>query len=108
MLDKVIRIFRRFIDKMEIRKHNEYTIEEYFRKRGYFIGKNNRIFIRYFGTEPYLIRLAIIARLPPGLNLSLTMAGPGSLEKKSGDQCLRQIEIKDNCFIGLDSIILRM
>lgn len=53
----MFRLIKRVIKKIRLMKYNEYTIENYLRERGHFIGKNNRIYIKYFSSEPYLVRI---------------------------------------------------
>ena len=69
-LAKYIRlVIHQMLYKIEIRRYNEYTIGEYFRKKGYFIGKNNRIYIKDFGSEPYLIKIGNHCTITAGVAL---------------------------------------
>ena len=90
-----------------MRKYNEYTVEEYFRKKGYYVGENNRIYIRDFGSEPYLVKIGNHCTITSGVSF-VTHDGAAWIfrEEIPGLNVFGKIEIKDNCFIGINSIIL--
>ena len=94
-------------NKFELMGYNEYTIEEYFRKSGYRVGKNNRIYIRSFGTEPYLVKIGNHCTITAGVKLITHDGGAWVFRQEIPDlNVFGRIEIKDNCFIGIGSIIL--
>ncbi len=98
LLVRIKRIILCVVTILEISMYNEFTIEDYFRKKGLQIRKNNRIFIRNFGSEPYLIKIG---------NHSTYDGGSWIYRNKIDDlNVFGKIEIKDNCFIGLNAIIL--
>ena len=57
MIKPLIKIIKARLESWEQSKYDEFTIERYFRKKGYLVGKNNRIYVRSFGSEPYLVRI---------------------------------------------------
>ena len=107
MFKNIKQIFGQFLNKIEVRKYNEYTIEEYFRKKGYFVGKNNRIYIRDFGREPYLVKIGNHCTITAGVSF-ITHDGAAWIFREEIPRLnvFGKIEIKDNCFIGVKSIIL--
>jgi acetyltransferase-like isoleucine patch superfamily enzyme len=95
------------IEKIRLAGYNEFTIENYFRKKGYFIGKNNRIYIRSFGTEPYLIKIGDHCTITTGVVFITHDGGAWVFRREMPElNVFGKIEIKDNCFIGINSIIL--
>lgn len=107
MIRPLIQIFGKIMNSIELRKYNEFTIEEYFRKKGYFVGTNNRIYIRNFGCEPFLIRIGNHCTVTSGVRF-ITHDGGAWVFRHEIPQLnvFGKIEVKDNCFIGIDSIIL--
>ena len=105
---KIIKqVFKQFLSKIEMRRYNEYTIEKYFRKKGYSVGKNNRILIRDFGGEPYLIKIGNHCVIAKGVMFITHDGGSGMFREEILDlNVFGKIEIKDNSFIGVNSIIL--
>lgn len=107
----VIRTARDIINKMalmyELRKYNEFTIENYYRKRGLRIGKNNRILTEFFGDDLYLIKIGNHCTITADVSF-ITHDGAGWIfsEEIPDLQIFGTIEIKDNCFIGVSSIIM--
>ena len=103
MFNSLIRI----LNKLIMNAYNEYTIENYFRKKGYSVGKGNRIYIRDFGSEPYLVRIGNHCTIAPGVRLVTHDGGTWIFRHEIPDlNVFGKIEIKDNCFIGMNSIIL--
>lgn len=94
-------------DKITLLAYNEFTIENYFRKKGCLIGNNNRIFITDLGTEPYLIKIGNHCTITAGVTF-ITHDGAAWVfrEEIPNLNVFGKIEIKDNCFIGISSIIL--
>lgn len=103
----MFRIIRQLLEKIEVRMCNEFTIENYFRKKGYMVGKNNRIFIKYLGSEPYLVKIGNNCAIAEGVRF-ITHDGVSSILRKEVPNLhvFGKIEIKDNSFIGMDAIIL--
>lgn len=98
---------KNILARIEINGYNPYTIEEYFRKKGISVGKNNRIFIRDLGTEPYLIKIGNHCSITAGV-IFLTHDGGCWVFRDEIPELniFGKIEVKDNCFIGIKSIIL--
>ncbi len=107
-LFKIISLFVETIrEKIELMGYNEYTIEKYFQKRGYRVGNGNRIYIKKIAGEPYLVKIGNHCTITAGV-IFLTHDG-GAWVFREGNQDLNvfgKIEVKDNCFIGVSSIIL--
>ncbi len=102
----MIKIIKAIIEKLKVLSYNEFTIENYFRKKGYKVGKNNRIFIRSLGSEPFLVKIGNHCTLTAGV-IFLTHEGACWIfrEEIPDLNVFGKIEIKDNCFIGMNSII---
>lgn len=104
---KLIFLFIKFFEKIELMQYNDFTIENYFRKKGCLIGKNNRIYIRSLGSEPFLIKVGNNCTITAGVNLITHDGGCSILRKENPElHVYGNIEIRDNCFIGQNSIIL--
>jgi len=98
---------KKIINAYVLRKYNDFTIAEYFRRQGAVIGENNRIMIRSLGQDPYLIRIGNHCSISPEVQL-ITHDGGGWIfaDKEPSLQRFGINEIKDNCYIGSNSIIL--
>ncbi len=95
------------IKKIDLIKYNEYTIENYFRKKGYKVGYNNRIFIDGLGSEPYLVKIGNHCTITSGVKFITHDGGAWIFREEIPNlNVFGTIEIKDNCFIGICSIIL--
>ena len=95
------------LERFELLKYNEYTIEHYFRKKGYQVGYNNRLYIRSVGSEPYLVKIGNHCTITAGVLLITHDGGAWVFRKEVPDlNVMGTIEIKDNCFIGSRSILL--
>ncbi len=101
------KIYRALLNKIDMMNCNEMTIENYFRKQGCQIGTNNRIFILSLGTEPYLIRIGNHCTITAGV-IFLTHDGSCWIYREEMPDLNKYgtIEIKDNCFIGINSILM--
>ncbi len=111
MLKVIFKILKDILIKIkkayELRKYDDFTIAEYFRKQGAIIGENNRIEIRSLGSEPYLIKIGNHCTIAPGVCFITHDGGTWVFTQEIPSlQRFGKIEIKDNCFIGLNSIIL--
>ncbi len=100
-------IFYKALRSIELGKYDDFTIAEHFRKLGAVVGDDNRIEVRSFGAEPYLIRIGNHCTISPGVSF-LTHDGGAWVfsEQIPGVQKFGPIEIRDNSFIGLSSIIM--
>lgn len=100
-------ILKRILNSIELQKYNEYTIEKYFRKKGYHVGNNNRIYIRDFGGEPYLVKIGNHCTIVSDVAFVTHDGGAWIFRDEIPDlNVFGKIEIRDNCFIGSRSIIL--
>lgn len=92
---------------IELNKYNDFTIAEYFRRQGAKIGDNNRIELRCLGAEPYLIRIGNHCTITPGVAFINHDGGTWIFTDEDPSlQKFGTIDIRDNCFIGLNSIIM--
>lgn len=94
-------------NSIELSKYNDFTIAEYFRRQGAQIGDDNRLTIRNLGQESYLIKIGNHCTIAPNvLFLSHDGATWVFTEEYPSLQKFGPIIINDNCFIGMNSIIL--
>jgi len=107
MVKTITRIFSILRQKVELAKYDDFTVAEYFRKRGARVGKNCRIMVRSFGSEPYLVSIGDHCTIAPGAVLT-THDGAAWIftEEFPNLQRFGRIQIRDNCFIGTRAIIL--
>jgi len=91
----------------ELYKYDDFTIAELFRKQGAKVGVNTRISIRSIGSEPYLISIGDHCSISSGVHL-ITHDGGGWVftNEIPNMQRFGKIEILENCYIGINSIIL--
>jgi acetyltransferase-like isoleucine patch superfamily enzyme len=98
---------KKIIYEITFLKYNEYTIDEYFRKRGYQVGNNNRIYVRDLGGEPYLVKIGNHCTITVGVMFITHDGGCWVFREQIPElNVFGKIEIRDNCFIGIGSIIL--
>ena len=103
----IIKLLKEIKEKIELNFHDEFTIENYLKKRGMVIGENNRIYLRDFGSEPYLVRIGNHCTITEGVKFITHDGGAWIFRDEIPDlNVFGKIEIKDNCFIGINSIIL--
>ncbi len=88
-------------------KYNSLTIAEKFRKQGAKIGNNCVIHIKELADEPYLIEIGNNVHINQNVRL-FTHEGASSIfrEEIPYIRYFGKIIIEDNCFIGLDAMIL--
>ena len=93
--------------KLELRMYDDFSIEDYFRKQGAQVGKNNRILVRSLGESPALVSIGDHCTIG-GEVLFLTHDGAGWIftDELPDLQKFGMIQIMDNCFIGARSILL--
>lgn len=100
-------LFSRVIRSLRLRKYDEWTFENYLRGKGFRVGFNNRIYVRDFGTEPYLIKIGSHCTITAGVRFVTHDGGAWVFRQEIPDlNIFGKIEIKDNCFIGTGAIIL--
>jgi acetyltransferase-like isoleucine patch superfamily enzyme len=95
------------LDKLELARHDEYTMADYLRKKGARIGENCRILVNNLGSEPYLVKIGNNCIVAPGA-VFVTHDAASALFRKEipGINIFGKIEVKDNCFIGVGATIL--
>lgn len=78
---------------------------EYYRKRGVKIGERARIFSNILTPEPYLLKIKNDVTISTGVKF---ITHDNSISKIFDDKTdsFGEIEIGNNCFIGVNSIIL--
>lgn len=103
----MLKLIKKLIQAIKMRSYSEYTIVELFRKQGAIIGDNCRIYINYLSGEPYLVRIGNHVSIGAGVSL-ITHDGAVWVYRQKDPATNRfgKIEIKDNCFIGNQAIIL--
>lgn len=100
-------LFLKIKKKIELSGYNDFTIAEYFRKQGAQIGENNRIELRSLGTEPYLVKIGNHCTIAPNVTFLTHDGGIWVFtEEFPSLQKFGPITINDNCFIGVNSIIM--
>lgn len=81
--------------------------EDYAKSIGVKIGENCRLYIRDFGSEPYLVSIGDHVTVTKGVCFITHDGGMWVLRNKYPDiDYIRPIIIFDNCFIGTNSILL--
>jgi acetyltransferase-like isoleucine patch superfamily enzyme len=107
MMSRVAAFVRAVRHRLEMRRYDDFTIAEYFRKQGATVGEDCRILVRSLGSEPYLVTIG----------RHVTIAGDVTLVTHDGAawvftddvpsaQRFAPIAILDNCFIGARCVIL--
>ncbi|WP_163337118.1 acyltransferase [Desulfopila sp. IMCC35008] len=88
-------------------RYDDFTIAEYFRRQGAYIGNNNRLEIRSLGPEPYLVTIKNHCTIANNVHFLTHDGGVWVFSEEIPDiQKFGTITIHDNCFIGINSIIL--
>lgn len=106
MLGTIIRIMGNYKKRYELNKYTDFTIAEYFRKQGASIGTGTRIQIRSLGAEPYLISIGNHCMITEGVRFLTHDGAVWPFTDAFPDlQSFGTIDIRDNCFIGINSII---
>jgi len=107
MLASLVNIVRTLIRKIQLMGHDPLTIAHYLRRQGAQIGRECRIYISDLGPEPYLIRIGDHVTIASGVSLVTHDGGCWLFRDQVPDlNCFGKIEIEDNCFIGINAIIL--
>lgn len=100
-------LYQRISLAMRLNSYDDFTIAEYFREQGAQIGEDNRIQVRSFGPEPYLIRIGDHCTIASNVQLLVHDGGPWVFTNELPTiQKFGPIEIKDNCFIGMNAIVM--
>lgn len=104
-------MMRKFIlnilNKIYLHKYDDFTVAQHFRRQGARIGGNNRLEIRSLGSEPYLVSIANHCTVAANVKFLTHDGGVWVFTETYPDlQKFGPITILDNCFIGIDSIIM--
>jgi acetyltransferase-like isoleucine patch superfamily enzyme len=107
LINGFIGLIKDILSKLELRRYSPENIELYFRKLGCQVGNNNRIFITDVGSEPYLVKIGNSCVIANGVKF-ITHDGAVSIfrDEINNLNVFGKIEVKDKCFIGMNSIIL--
>ena len=97
-------LFEKVFIKLTHTDINEYKINKY-RKKGYVIGKNCKIYTELKSNEPYLLIIGDNVTISGGVTF---ITHDNSIIKMCGDKSLvlGQIELGNNVFVGANSIVL--
>jgi acetyltransferase-like isoleucine patch superfamily enzyme len=107
LITNIVRLANAAFEVVLIRiLYNEYTMADYFRKKGAHIGAGCEIHIRAI-PEPFLVTIGNHVLIAPGALLH-THEGGGWLacEEDPDLWVFGKIEIEDNCLIGVNAQIL--
>ncbi|MHA1381797.1 MAG: acyltransferase [Candidatus Helarchaeota archaeon] len=87
-------------------KYNNYTIAEYFRKKGAQIGEGCSIIPRHLGDEPYLVKIGNHVTIAGGVTFLTHDGGVWIFRDEDPNiQVFGPIIIEDNCVIGQNAIL---
>ncbi len=111
MFKRIVSIFRRLSNKIAIHFYDEYTLADFYRKtQGVKIGNRCRIIgkrLHMFGGEPYLIEIGNQVTIAEDVKFITHDGGVGVLRNQTpGLNVFGKIVIRDNCFIGVNSILM--
>jgi len=110
MISSIVNLFRSVSlsirSAVELRRYNEYTIAEYFRKQGAQIGNGCSIICRDLGAEPYLVKIGNHVTIASGVLFVTHDGGAWVFREEVPDlQVFGPIVIEDNCTIGINAIL---
>jgi acetyltransferase-like isoleucine patch superfamily enzyme len=110
-MDRLGRIWRNQRIRLERAGLNESNNSPFFRKYGVQIGDDCRIFSNNpsitFGSEPFLVKIGNHVTITQGVRFVTHDGGTWIFREEDPEfDAFAPIEVKDNCFIGLNSIIL--
>jgi len=90
----------------DLKKYNNFTVAEYFRKQGVQIGEGCMIVPRSMGTEPYLIKIGNNVAIAQGVKFETHDGGAWIFRKEIPNiQVFGPIIIEDNCVIGQNAVL---
>ena len=107
----MLRLFKIVFTKLKrsylLNKYTDFTIAEYFRSQGARIGENNRLEIRSVGPEPYLVSIGNHCTVANNVSFVTHDGGVWVFTEEIPDlQKFGPITILDNCFIGMNTILM--
>ncbi len=110
-MKKIFSLLIRLKQFIAIRTYDEYSIADFYRQEfGVTIGSNCRIMgkrLNQFGSEPYLISIGNNVTITEDVKFITHDGGVGIFRKEiPGLNVFGKIVIKDNCFIGVNSVLL--
>ena len=111
MFKKIFKLLKITINvikkKIELNLLNEFTMANYLRKSGAQIGENCRLYINNLGTEPFLIKIGNHCTITRGVKFITHDGSCWIFRDEIPDlNIFGKIEIGDNCFVGMNSMIL--
>ena len=111
VLAAVPRMFGRLFLRIRLMRYHMDNIAPYFREKGVQVGEGTRIVSKdvdmTFGSEPYLVRLGNNCSIAAGVRFITHDGGIWALRNKHPQlDSFGVIDIKDNCIIGMNTIIL--
>jgi acetyltransferase-like isoleucine patch superfamily enzyme len=99
-------ILRKIRSSLSLRKHDRFTISEYFRMQGAQIGENCSIITRNLGTEPYLVKIGNHVTIAQDVKFITHDGGAWLFRDEIPDiQVFGPIVIEDNCVIGANAVL---
>lgn len=110
-MNKAVSLLINLKRQVAIRFYSETTLARFYRKEYKVkIGKHCRIIGKHlslFGSEPYLIELGDYVTIAEGVRFITHDGGISVLRDKDPNlNVFGKIVIKDNCFIGINSILM--
>jgi len=111
VLAMIPRMIGRLFLRIRLNRYHMDNIAPYFREKGVQVGEGTRIVSKdvdmTFGSEPYLVRLGDNCSIAAGVRFITHDGGIWALRKKHPKlDSFGVIDIKDNCIIGMNTIIL--
>ena len=104
---KIKYLINRIKNYFELRKYNDFTIAEYYRKLGAQVGEDCRIQVKGLSSEPYLVKIHNHVTIASNVALITHDGGCWVFRDEYPDlNVFGKIEIMDNCFIGMGSMIM--
>jgi len=106
MISKINSLLKKAYSVYRLSKYNSYTIAEHFRSQGAQVGNDCFFSVRSLGNEPYLVKIGNHVGIASGVRFLTHSLGWNYRDRIPDLQIFGKIEIKDNCNIGVDVIIL--
>lgn len=107
IVSRVASVLRRQMDRLSIALGGETAKHRILRRQGMRIGESCRIYTDHFGGEPWLIRIGDHCTITSGVRF---VTHDGSCWVLRGEipnlQDFGPIVIEDNCFIGVNAVLL--
>ncbi len=94
------------IQKLKLRYGSDATVIKTLRGMGVRIGERTRIYTLRFPSEPYLLRIGDHCGIAPDVTFVTHSANTILQDKHKSLTAFGKIDIKDNCYIGINATIL--